>query len=162
MSTQSGHLLRRVDRACQRDLASVPKMRIKDPNATSSKQNARAFRFLVMTASNHISGAGTITAQPITYTFFEASNTHTPLRTKQPIATSRSNGSRKESPSIQKRTPKGMAKPAMTVSVKSRMDQNRLFQTRASLSCCRIGFIYLPYGYSHRRRDCHPVPIFRD
>ena len=152
MSTQSGHLLRRDDRACQSDLASVPKMRMRDPNATSSKQNARAFWFRVMTASNHISAAGTITAQPRTYTLFEASNTHTPLSTKQPIATLRSNGSRTESPSIQKRTPQGMAKPAMTVSVKSRMDQNRLFQTRAPLSCCRIGFICLPHGYSGHRR----------
>ena len=38
-------------------------------------------------------GSGTITAQPITYTLFEASNTHIPPSTKQPMATLRSNGS---------------------------------------------------------------------
>jgi len=144
LSTPSGHLLRRDNRAFQSDLASVPKIRIRDPNAISSEQNTRAFWSRVMTAPVQISAAGTITAQPRTYTLFEASNTQTPPSTKQPTANLRSNGSRTESPSIQKKTPKGMANPAITVMVKSRTDQNRLSQTSASLSCWRIGFICYP------------------
>jgi hypothetical protein len=156
-SERTPYPLLRDDRARQSDLASIPKMRMSDPNTRSSTQNTRIFLFRVIIASNHIRAAGTMTAQPRTYTLFEANNTHMPASAKQPMDTLRLNGSRTEPPSTQERTPKERAKPAKTVNVKSRMDQHRLFQTGTSLSRCRIAFICAPYVHSTRPETWLPL-----